>query len=459
MSNSFEAARAAFTEGVRLFEAGQLPQAEALFLESLRRVPARPSTLANLALVRQRLGRPAEALEAIEQALQVQPDDVPAWFHRGQLLQQLQRPADALAAYERLLALDATHGTAWMQRGSLLKDMGRFAEAAASFRQALAHGADEELNRYFLASAEAALGAGPGGGGSQPPAGPADAEPAAAAGAAANRGVAAVAAPGGGGSAHEAPPPAAAPATAPRHYVQSLFDSYAEDFDQHLVGKLGYRTPWLLAQLLGLPAPAASAASAASGPSGSPATATTAAIRPATLPPTTPTTTPPPHWRSALDLGCGTGLMGPLLAPHCGVLDGIDLSPLMLQKARALGCYRHLVHGDIVEHLRSTGDSHDLAVAADVFVYIGELQPVFEGVARVLGPGGSFAFSVEVAGAGNERYELRPSSRYAHGEAYVRALAAAAGFEVAAMERTVLRHDQRHPIGGLLWRLVRRGVG
>ncbi|MBL8327062.1 MAG: tetratricopeptide repeat protein [Rubrivivax sp.] len=407
MSNSFEAARAAFTEGVRQLEAGQLAQAEALFLESLRLVPARPSTLANLALVRQRLGRPAEALAAIEQALQAEPGDVPAWFHRGQLLQQLQRPAEALAAYERLLALQATHGTAWMQRGSLLKDMGRFAEAAASFRQALAHGADEELSRYFLASAEVES--------------------------AAARGM------------------AAAPATAPRHYVQSLFDSYAEDFDQHLVGKLGYRTPWLLAQLLGVPEPAPSRAC---GPAGSPAPAAAVAA-----PPTMPATPPPirPRWRSALDLGCGTGLMGPLLAPHCGVLDGVDLSPLMLRKAQALGCYRHLVHGDIAEHLRSTASSHDLVVAADVFVYIGDLQPVFEGVARVLGPGGTFAFSVEEAEAGTERYELRRSSRYAHGETYVRALASAAGFEVVAMERTVLRHDQRHPIGGLLWRLVRPG--
>ncbi len=391
----FEAARTAFTQGVQAFEAEDLPRAEALFLESLRHLPGRASTLANLALVRQRLGRPAEALAAVEQALEAQPEDVAAWFHRGQLLQQLERPADALAAYERLLSLDATHGPAWLQRGGLLKDMGRLAEAADCCRRALAHGADEELSRYFLASVEAALRR--------------------------SGGVAA-----GGASTADLP------ATAPRHYVQALFDSYAEDFDKHLVGTLGYRTPWLLAQLLGV----------GGDDAGSPAA------------PAQATSTATPRWHTALDLGCGTGLLGPLLASHCEAIDGIDLSPLMLHKAQALGCYRHLVHGDIVEHLQSTPLRHDLVAAADVFVYIGDLRPVFDGVERVLAPQGLFVFSVEEASAGTA-YELRASSRYAHSERYLRDLAAATGFEIRALKRSVLRHDQRQPIGGMLVLLAR----
>jgi predicted TPR repeat methyltransferase len=341
--------------------------------------------------VRHRLGRPAEALAALEQALAGAPDDLAAWFHRGQLQQQLGRPADALGSYERVLALDPRHGAAWTQRGGLLKDMGRLDEAAHSFREALAHGGDVELNRYFLASV-------------LPRAAP-------------------------------APPPAQAPASAPRRYVQALFDSYADAFDEHLVGKLGYRTPQLIAQLL----PGADAGHAGDGTAASAAPAAAA-----------------PRWRAALDLGCGTGLMGPLLAPQCAALDGVDLSSLMLEKARALGCYRHLVQAEIAEHLQQTAERHDLVVAADVFVYIGELEPVFAGVARVLAAGGLFAFSVEEAGAGVERYELRPSSRYAHREAYLRELAGAHGFDVRTLARATLRHEQRVPIGGLLVLLARR---
>lgn len=289
-----------------------------------------------------------------------------------------------------MLALDAKHGAAWTQRGSLLKDMGRLAEAAECFRQALAHGGDEELNRYFLASVAGA-----------------STEPGGSAGADAASSIA------------PADTQPNAPPSAPRHYVEALFDSYAEGFDEHLVGKLGYRTPWLISELL--------------------------------LGEAQPTK----RWRSGLDLGCGTGLMGPLLAPHCEAIDGIDLSTLMLQKAQALGCYRHLVHGDIAEHLRATEHRHDLVVAADVFVYIGDLRPVFAGVARVLEAGGLFAFSVEEAADAVPHFELRASSRYAHAERYLLALTVEHGFTIGRQARTTLRHEQRRPIGGLLMVLAR----
>lgn len=393
---TFEAGRAAFAAGVQAFEAGELARAETLFVESLRLVPGRASTLVNLAAVHHRLGREALALAALDQALAAQPDDAAAWFHRAQLLQVLARPHEALASYERVLALDATQGDAWTQRGSLLKDMGRLDEAAQCFGQALAHGGNEELNRYFLASVRRhAQGA-------------------------------------TAGSSETA-----APATAPRRYVQALFDSYAEGFDEHLVGKLGYRIPWLIEQLLlrhgTQPAPPPGAAPGASGAAEG------------------------KRWHAALDLGCGTGLLGPRLAPHCTALDGVDLSPAMLAKARALGCYRDLVHADIGEHLHGTGRRYDLVTAADVFVYVGALEAVFAGVARVLDAGGLFAFSLEEADTGAARYELRASSRYAHAEGYVRGLAAALGaFEWLAAEHTTLRHEQRQPIAGRLVLLRRR---
>ena len=39
-----------------------------------------------------------------------------------------------------------------------------------------------------------------------------------------------------------------------------------------------------------------------------------------------------------LDIGCGTGLVGEVLAAR--PVDGVDISPEMLAKARAQGCYR-----------------------------------------------------------------------------------------------------------------------
>jgi predicted TPR repeat methyltransferase len=204
--------------------------------------------------------------------------------------------------------------------------------------------------------------------------------------------------------------------------VAALFDSYADDFDSHLVQQLGYRTPALLAELL---------------PPGRRFTAT-------------------------LDLGCGTGLMAPLVAPHCERLDGVDLSAGMLERAHALGLYRELHLAEVAAHLHATAQRYALVLAADVLVYIGQLTAVFAGVARVLEPGGLFIFSVEESSAAGAPsgaalgYELRASSRYAHSEPYLRELAAGHGFEVEALRRGTLRHEQLVPIAGLLVSLVRK---
>jgi predicted TPR repeat methyltransferase len=383
-TSTFERARTAFVAGVQAFEAGQTAEAEAQFLAALALLPNRPSTLFNLAAVRVQQKRPAEALVLIEQALALAPDDAPGWYQHGQVLQALGRPQEALASYERVVLLRPEEGAAWSQRAGILKDMGRLAEAREALRKALACGAEPQLNGYFLASVEQGLGL------------------------AANEGGVAM------------------PETAPPAYVAALFDSYADEFDQHLVQHLGYHTPALLAELL---------------PAGR-------------------------RFGAALDLGCGTGLMAPQVAPRCEHLDGVDLSGGMLQKAQALGLYRALHRGEAVAHLNATAERYALVLAADVLIYIGALEPLFAGVARVLEPGGLFLFSIEEAaeshpagpaGSAPLGYALRASSRYAHSEPYVRERAAAHGFDLAQLTRATLRHEQLLPISGLLVLLQRRG--
>jgi predicted TPR repeat methyltransferase len=119
----------------------------------------------------------------------------------------------------------------------------------------------------------------------------------------------------------------------------------------------------------------------------------------------------------------------------------------MLEKARALAVYDRLVNADIVSHLVATSDIHDLIVAADVFIYVGDLEPVFRAARRVMSAGGIFCFSVEIARSAN--FELLPSLRYAHSESYLRGLAEAHGFDVLAAIREPLRNDQRDAIEGL----------
>jgi predicted TPR repeat methyltransferase len=138
------------------------------------------------------------------------------------------------------------------------------------------------------------------------------------------------------------------PPAPPRAYVERLFDDYASHFDTHL-GGLGYCVPRVLgARLLA------------------------AAER----------------FESALDMGCGTGLCGPTMKVVARRLDGVDLSAAMLEKARAVGVYDRLEHAELADHLQRTDRRYDLAVCGDVFGYIGALHDVFDGVARVLKPGG-----------------------------------------------------------------------
>jgi predicted TPR repeat methyltransferase len=204
----------------------------------------------------------------------------------------------------------------------------------------------------------------------------------------------------------------AMPDAAPQPYVVQLFDSVAGDFDQHLNDTLKYRVPQLLAEALarcgGLPAGA-----------------------------------------SVLDLGCGTGLAGALLRPQAARLEGVDLSPGMLEQARRRGIYDALACGDIVEHLEALSAPVDLVLAADVFVYLGDLAPVFAASAAALRPGGLFAFSVEALGAAaGVDFLLCRTRRYAHALDYVLRLTAAHGFEVALLEAAVLREEGGADVAG-----------
>jgi predicted TPR repeat methyltransferase len=335
----------------------------------------------------------------------------------------LQRFEEALQGFEKLLALDDTLAEPWLRHAQTLHALGRLTQAVPSYQRAVAlqpeqpqawgnlGGILRELNRREEAAHAFRQALQHGG----------DDE-------FLRYSLASVIDSPAAGVASGTPP--ITPAVAPSAYVQSLFDAYADDFDAHLLGVLRYRTPQvLLAPLLAM----------RQNDSGAPARFT--------------------RFESVLDLGCGTGLCGPLIKPRCDRLIGVDLSQGMLDKAALLGVYDTLAQGEIVEHLRhttaQTPGCHNLVLAADVFVYIGDLAPVFEATWQVLKPGGLFCFSVELARSETLDFELLPSLRYAHSERYVRQLAAEQGFELVHLARAPVREDQQRAIEGLLIHLRR----
>jgi predicted TPR repeat methyltransferase len=368
-------------------------------------------------------GRLAEAAAAFDRALTVKPQSAETWVERQALMQtphllrRSRRPFEptpaeawvacgnvlyhyrrltcagpALAAYDRALALEPDLAEAWLGRGNILSLVGRHDEALVAYDRAVA--LEPDLAESWLGRAgalhelkrldEAIL----------------------AYQAARERGCDAefiqctLAALGA----------EAAPKCAPRRLVIDLYDRYADQYDQHVAGALKYRTPELLFDAI-------ARCVQASG-------------------------------LDILDLGCGTGLFGARLRARARTLTGVDISANMLKIARRRAIYDDLICDELVDFLHKRSEEIDMAVAADVFVYIGDLSAVFRAVRSRLRPGGFFCFSVEAGGA--EDFVLGRSLRYTHSTAYLRKLAADHGFTPATIESSIIRHDSGTQVLGHL---------
>jgi SAM-dependent methyltransferase len=95
--------------------------------------------------------------------------------------------------------------------------------------------------------------------------------------------------------------------------------------------------------------------------------------------------------RAVADLGCGTGRTGSWLAGRgVGEIDGVDLSPGMLEAARGRGVYRSLAEAT-VEESGLDSDAYDLVVACLVDEHLADLGPLYAEAARLAAPGGRFA--------------------------------------------------------------------
>jgi predicted TPR repeat methyltransferase len=164
----------------------------------------------------------------------------------------------------------------------------------------------------------------------------------------------------------------------PTSHVKALFDQYADHYEEHMVNKLSYTLPEIMADYIfkyGLNK----------------------------LKPLCEISEKPPL--KILDLGCGTGLMAQALinkSPQKLEIHGVDLSPNMLELAREKGVYQSVSCEDILDYLNTACESKqwDGVMAADVLNYFGDLSDLFQKVKRALRPGGWFCFSVEAVDFG-----------------------------------------------------------
>jgi predicted TPR repeat methyltransferase len=206
----------------------------------------------------------------------------------------------------------------------------------------------------------------------------------------------------------------AVPDRASDAYVERTFDAFAATFDANL-SALGYRAPQLVADLLRelLPEPA--------------------------------------RQFDIHDLGCGTGLCGPMVRDWARDLSGCDLSQGMLAKAERRHVYDSLHHAELVAHMNHNPGRFDALICADTFCYFGELAEAMQSAAQSLRPEGHLVFTVEAwLGDNGQPHHLQPHGRYAHQRDYVSAVLAGAGLCELVLREEQLRSEAGKPVIGWL---------
>ena len=423
---------AALRIAIGAHQRGRQGEAERRYRAILAAAPAHPDALHYLGVLLHQLGRRDAALVLIERAVALAPGYVDARNNLGNVQKELGLAAQAEQSYRAVIAARPGFAPAWNNLGVVLKAQGRYLDAADAYRHCLAlapgmadawgnlgnalravQDVQAAMSAYYKAIELAPHNIGT------------DAYR--------NLGRALVTS-GRHGEAlavyrqwqvHDPEDAAIAhliaalagestPGRASDGYVQTTFDRFAGTFDA-VLERLDYRAPALcdalVASLLGTPKAD----------------------------------------RAVLDAGCGTGLCGPYLLPYARTLDGVDLSPKMLEKAAARNCYRRLDAFELGAWLAAHPAGYDLIVSADTLCYFGALDDVLDAAATALRPGGLCVFTLEemVDATHAPQYRLHPHGRYSHTEAYAREVIGQAGMTIVEVRHEVLRTELDMPVAGL----------
>ena len=337
-------------------------------------------------------GKLDDAVDSYQQALAIKPDYAEVYGDLGNVFKEQGKLDKAIASYQQALALKPDYAKAYVNLGVVFQEGGLLDEAADNYKRALAIKADYVAAHFNLGALHMSLG---------------QAEDALR-----SFRKAIAFKPDLAPAAHMiAVLEGKTTQSAPHDFIKNLFNHYANNFENHLVNKLEYAIPKVIFQKF--------------------------------------TSLIANDWRRishAMDLGCGTGLNGELFGGIADCLSGVDLSDKMLEIAGQKNAYNNLHLDDIVTFLNKSNDLYDLFLATDVFVYVGELEMVFNAVKDRSLPGAYFAFSTEwIDGAG---FVLQKSARYAHSREYINSLCHRFGFRVALCEAVHLRKDHDGWISG-----------
>jgi predicted TPR repeat methyltransferase len=419
-----------FQGAVKAHQAGRFAEAQTLYQRTLARWPGDPDALHFFGVLRHNQKQSREGIELIRRSLQSAPDNAHAWLNLGNVFLETDQIERAKAAYERASVLAPGFADAWFnlgvclrrlddaraavevldravalrpghaitlyQRGIARREAGDMQAAESDFRAALLLKTDytevyESLGMLLYRQGRVADAALVYGAWLERDPHSSIARHMAAAMSGQN-----------------------APRRASDAYVTETFNRFAATFDANLA-QLGYRAPELVADAL----------THAAGPG----------LKLACV----------------LDAGCGTGLCGVLLRSRSKRLVGVDLSPAMLEAARAKNCYDELEEGELCAFMRRRCAAFDAIVAADTFNYFGALEEVLSAAAGSLKPDGLLVMTLEKSNTdAAPDYRIEPHGRYTHCPEYASAALAQAKFDLMSAEEQVLRRERGEDVRGLV---------
>ena len=301
-------------------------------------------------------GRVDDAEKLAVSVTQEFPQHPFGWKVLGAVLGQTGRKSEAVDANQTAVALFPQDAEAHYNLGNTLQELERLVESEASYKQALILKPDYATAKHMLAAVSGET-----------------------------------------------------TATAPRDFVEGLFDNYASTFESSLVDNLEYKIPRLIAEMI---------------------------IKDSKF----------DLLGSIMDLGCGTGLFGTEIKQFCEHLEGIDLSEKMLDEAKQKDVYDKLIKQDIITYLSNGSLNFDYFISTDVFVYIGDLCDVFRLIKSRNKKGGKLAFSTE--DYDGDGFFLEQSGRYSHSKKYIESLCETFGYELSHFETQALRKEKNRYITG-----------
>jgi predicted TPR repeat methyltransferase len=354
-------AEANYNMGSALQKQGKLEETIEAYNKAIEINPEYAGAYYNMGIALQEQGKQEEAIKAYNKTLAIKPDYAEAYNNMGNALQEQGKQEEAIEAYTTALAIRPDYAEAYNNMGVTLTKLGKLEEALKAYKKALAIKPNYADAQHIVSALTGKT-----------------------------------------------------TSSAPRQYIENLFDGYSKKFEQSLVKNLEYKVPKLLTKIL--------IKEHGGGSLG-----------------------------SVLDLGCGTGLTGLEIKDFCSSLEGIDLSKKMLELAKAKNVYDKLVHTDILDYLTNMELCFDYFIATDVLIYVGDLTELFRLIKSRNKQRGKWAFSTEESN--KEGFNLETSGRYSHSKNYIEYLCKKFDYSISFYSEVDLRKEKGTFLTGGLYLL------